>query len=260
MKFTHFFIDRPIFAGVLSLLLLIAGTIAAFTLPIAEYPEVSPPTIVVASAQYPGANPQVVADTVSAPLEQEITGVEDMIYMNSQAQQDGTLQLTIVFKLGADIDRAQVQVQNRVAQALPRLPPEVTALGVTARKSSPDLTMVVHFFSPDDRYDGLYLRNYALIQVRDALARIPGAGDVRLFRFGRLCDARVARSAKIGGAQSHRRRCDRSDSRTKYSSRGRFGRRGADEQRGRFSTRGQCAGTFAQRATIRRRDYQNRRR
>jgi hydrophobe/amphiphile efflux-1 (HAE1) family protein len=183
MKFTHFFIDRPIFAGVLSLLLLIAGTIAALTLPIAEYPEVSPPTIVV-SAQYPGANPQVVADTVSAPLEQEITGVEDMIYMNSQAQQDGTLQLTIVFKLGADIDRAQVQVQNRVAQALPRLPPEVTALGVTARKSSPDLTMVVHLFSPDDRYNGLYLRNYALIQVRDALARIPGAGDVRLFGSG----------------------------------------------------------------------------
>jgi hydrophobe/amphiphile efflux-1 (HAE1) family protein len=183
MKFTHFFIDRPIFAGVLSLLVFIAGTIAAFTLPIAEYPEVSPPTIVV-QAQYPGANPQVVADTVSAPLEQEITGVEDMIYMNSQAQQDGTLQLTVVFKLGADIDRAQVQVQNRVAQALPRLPPEVTALGVTARKSSPDLTMVVHLFSPDDRYDGLYLRNYALIQVRDALARIPGAGDVRLFGSG----------------------------------------------------------------------------
>jgi hydrophobe/amphiphile efflux-1 (HAE1) family protein len=183
MKLTHFFIERPIFAGVLSFLIVLAGAIAAFTLPIAEYPEVSPPTIVV-SAQYPGANPQVVSDTVSAPLEQEITGVEDMIYMNSQAQQDGTLQLTVVFKLGADIDRAQVQVQNRVAQALPRLPEEVRALGVTARKSSPDLTMVVHLFSPDGRYDGLYLRNYALIQVRDALARIPGAGDVRLFGSG----------------------------------------------------------------------------
>ncbi|HEY3699887.1 MAG TPA: multidrug efflux RND transporter permease subunit [Spongiibacteraceae bacterium] len=183
MKLTHFFIERPIFAGVLSFLILLAGGIAAFTLPIAEYPEVSPPTIVV-QAQYPGANPQVVADTVSAPLEQEITGVEDMIYMNSQAQQDGTLQLTVVFKLGADIDRAQVQVQNRVAQALPRLPQEVRDLGVTTRKSSPDLTMVVHLFSPDNRYNGLYLRNYALIQVRDAIARIPGAGDVRIFGSG----------------------------------------------------------------------------
>ncbi|MFT3929119.1 MAG: multidrug efflux RND transporter permease subunit [Spongiibacteraceae bacterium] len=183
MKLTHFFIERPIFASVISFLILIAGAIAAFTLPIAEYPEVSPPTIVV-SAQYPGANPQVISDTVSAPLEQEITGVEDMIYMNSQAQQDGTLQLTVVFKLGADIDRAQVQVQNRVSQALPRLPEEVRALGVTAKKSSPDLTMVVHLFSPDNRYDGLYLRNYALIQVRDALARLPGAGDVRIFGSG----------------------------------------------------------------------------
>jgi hydrophobe/amphiphile efflux-1 (HAE1) family protein len=183
MKLTHFFIERPIFAGALSFLILLAGALAAFTLPIAEYPEVSPPTIVV-SAQYPGANPQVVADTVAAPLEQEITGVEDMMYMNSQAQQDGTLQLTVVFKLGADIDRAQVQVQNRVAQVLPRLPEEVRALGVTARKSSPDLTMVVHLFSPDERYNGLYLRNYALIQVRDALARLPGAGDVRIFGSG----------------------------------------------------------------------------
>ncbi|MFA5938364.1 MAG: multidrug efflux RND transporter permease subunit [Sinimarinibacterium sp.] len=183
MKLTHFFIERPIFAGVLSVLILIGGLIAAFTLPVAEYPEVSPPTIVV-STQYPGANPQVVSETVSAPLEQEIIGVEGMIYMNSQAQQDGTLQLSVVFELGADIDRAQVQVQNRVAQALPRLPAEVRAIGVTTRKSSPDLTMVVHLYSPDGRYDGLYLRNYALLQVRDALARLPGAGDVRIFGSG----------------------------------------------------------------------------
>lgn len=183
MKLPHFFIERPVFAGVLSLLLLVAGAVCAFVLPIAEYPEVSPPTIVV-SAQYPGANPQVVADTVASPLEQEITGVEDMIYMNSQAQQDGSLQITVAFRLGADIDRAQVQVQNRVGQALPRLPEEVRSYGVTTRKSSPDLTMVVHLFSPDDRYDGLYLRNYALIQVRDTLARLPGAGDVRIFGSG----------------------------------------------------------------------------
>lgn len=183
MKFTHFFIDRPIFAGVLSVLVLVAGLLAADRLPIAEYPEVSPPTIVV-QAQYPGASPEVISETVAAPLEQEITGVEDMIYMNSQAQQDGSLSITVVFALGADIDRAQVQVQNRVSQALPRLPAEVRAQGVTARKSSPDLTMVVHLFSPDERYDGLYLRNYALIQVRDTLARLPGAGDVRIFGSG----------------------------------------------------------------------------
>jgi hydrophobe/amphiphile efflux-1 (HAE1) family protein len=183
MKLTHFFIDRPIFAGVLSMLVLIAGAVSALVLPISEYPEVAPPTVVV-TAQYPGANPQVIADTVSSPLEQEITGVEDMIYMNSMAQQDGTLQLTIVFRQGADIDRAQVQVQNRVSQALPRLPEEVRSYGVTTRKSSPDLTMVVHLFSPDKRYDGLYLRNYALLHVRDSLARLPGAGDVELFGAG----------------------------------------------------------------------------
>src|SRR6202000_3134826 len=157
MKLTHFFIDRPIFAGVLSMLVLIAGVVSALVLPISEYPEVAPPTIVV-TAQYPGANPQVIADTVSSPLEQEITGVEDMIYMNSMAQQDGTLQLSVVFRQGTDVDRAQVQVQNRVAQALPRLPEEVRNYGVTTRKSSPDLTMVVHLLSPDQRYDGLYLR------------------------------------------------------------------------------------------------------
>jgi hydrophobe/amphiphile efflux-1 (HAE1) family protein len=183
MRLTHFFIDRPIFAGVLSMLVLIAGAVSALVLPISEYPEVAPPTVVV-TAQYPGANPQVIAETVSSPLEQEITGVEDMIYMNSMAQQDGTLQLTVVFRQGADIDRAQVQVQNRVSQALPRLPEEVRNYGVTTRKSSPDLTMVVHLFSPDQRYDGLYLRNYALLHVRDELARLPGAGDVQLFGAG----------------------------------------------------------------------------
>lgn len=183
MKFTHFFIERPIFAGVLSVIVFVAGAIATFKLPIAEYPEVSPPTIVV-QARYPGANPDVIAETVAAPLEQELSGVEGMTYIDSKAQQDGTLQISVVFDLGQDIDRAQVQVQNRIAQALPRLPAEVRAQGVTARKSSPDLTMVVHLFSPDGRYDGLYLRNYALIQVRDTLLRLPGAGDVRMFGAG----------------------------------------------------------------------------
>jgi hydrophobe/amphiphile efflux-1 (HAE1) family protein len=183
MRLTHFFIDRPVFAGVLSMLVLIAGVVSALLLPISEYPEVAPPTVVV-TAQYPGASPEVIAETVSSPLEQEITGVEDMIYMNSMAQQDGTLQLSVVFRQGTDVDRAQVQVQNRVSQALPRLPEEVRNYGVTTRKSSPDLTMVVHLFSPDQRYDGLYLRNYALLHVRDTLARLPGAGDVQLFGAG----------------------------------------------------------------------------
>ncbi|NGY05216.1 efflux RND transporter permease subunit [Solimonas terrae] len=183
MKLTHFFIERPIFAGVLSFVVFVLGLLAVFRLPIAEYPEVVPPTVVV-TASYPGATAQVLSDTIATPLEQEIVGVEDMLYMNSQAQQDGTLQLTVTFKLGTDIDRAQVQVQNRVAQALPRLPEEVRAAGVTTRKSSPNLTMVVHLYSPDGRYDGLYLRNLAVIQVRDRLARLPGAGDVRIFGSG----------------------------------------------------------------------------
>ena len=183
MKLTHFFIERPIFAGVLSLLILIAGLLAMFVLPISEYPDVVPPTVVV-QTQYPGATPQVIADTVATPLEQEIVGVEDMDYMSSQSQQDGTLTLTATFRLGTDLDRAQVQIQNRVAQALPRLPEEVRAYGVTTRKSSPDLTLVVHLFSPKGRYDGLYLRNLAVIQVRDTLARLPGAGDVQLFGSG----------------------------------------------------------------------------
>src|SRR5580698_8857137 len=183
VKLSHFFIDRPIFAAVISAFITIGGAIALFTLPISEYPEVVPPSIVV-NASYPGANPKVVADTVAAPLEQAIVGVEDMLYMSSTATTDGGLAITITFRIGSDIDRAQVQVQNRVSQALPRLPEEVRNLGVTTLKSSPDLTMVVHLMSPDGRYDGQYLRNYATLNVRDVLARIQGAGDVQLFGGG----------------------------------------------------------------------------
>jgi hydrophobe/amphiphile efflux-1 (HAE1) family protein len=183
VKLSDFFIDRPIFAAVLSAFITIAGGIALLKLPISEYPEVVPPSVVV-RATYPGANPKVVADTVAAPLEQQIVGVEDMMYMSSTSTSDGSLYLTVTFKQGADIDRAQVQVQNRVAQATPRLPEEVRSLGVTTLKSSPNLTMVVHLFSPDGRYDGQYLRNYATLNVRDVLARIEGAGDVQLFGGG----------------------------------------------------------------------------
>jgi hydrophobe/amphiphile efflux-1 (HAE1) family protein len=183
VKLSDFFIDRPIFAAVLSAFITIGGAIALLKLPISEYPEVVPPSVVV-RATYPGANPKVVADTVAAPLEQQIVGVEDMMYMSSTSTMDGSLYLTVTFKQGADIDRAQVQVQNRVAQALPRLPEEVRNLGVTTIKSSPNLTMVVHLTSPDGRYDGQYLRNYATLNVRDVLARIQGAGDVQLFGGG----------------------------------------------------------------------------
>src|SRR5882724_10313385 len=183
VKISHFFIDRPVFAAVLSAFITIAGAIALFRLPVAEYPEVVPPSIVV-RASYPGANPKVIAETVASPLEQAIVGVEDMMYMSSQAAMDGTLVLTITFKIGADVDRAQVQVQNRVSQALPRLPQEVRDLGVTTTKSSPNLMMVVHLTSPDGRYDSLYLRNYAVLNVRDVLARLPGMGEVRIFGAG----------------------------------------------------------------------------
>jgi multidrug efflux pump len=183
MKFARFFIDRPIFAAVLSIIIFLIGAIAMWQLPISQYPEVVPPTIVV-NAQYPGANPKVIAETVAAPLEQEINGVENMLYMSSQAMSDGQMTLTVTFRLGTDVDTAQVQVQNRVAQALPRLPEDVRRVGVTTLKASPDLLMVVHLTSPDGRYDTVYLRNYATLQVRDVLARLPGMGDVRLFGSG----------------------------------------------------------------------------
>jgi hydrophobe/amphiphile efflux-1 (HAE1) family protein len=183
MKFSSYFIDRPVFAAVLSAFILIAGAIGLFKLPISEYPEVIPPSVVV-RASYPGANPKVISETVAAPLEQEIVGVENMLYMSSQAQIDGTMALTITFKIGTDIDKAQVQVQNRVAQATPRLPEEVRALGVSTLKSSPAFLMVVHLTSPDGRYDSLYLRNYATLNIRDTLARLPGMGDVRVFGAG----------------------------------------------------------------------------
>src|SRR6478609_1644904 len=165
------------------MVIFVLGVISAFLLPISEYPEVVPPTVVV-RAQYPGASPKTIAETVAAPLEQEINGVEDMLYMNSSSNADGTMTLTATFRIGADLDLAQVQVQNRVAQALPRLPEDVRRFGVVTRKSSPDLTMVVHLFSPDNRYDETYIRNFAVLQVKDTLARIPGMGDVQLFGSG----------------------------------------------------------------------------
>jgi hydrophobe/amphiphile efflux-1 (HAE1) family protein len=183
LNFSKFFVDRPVFAAVLSIVIFLAGAIAMGKLPISEYPEVVPPTVVV-RATFPGANPRVLAETVATPLEEQINGVDDMLYMSSQATTDGVMTLTVTFRLGTDPDKAQVLVQNRVSQAEPRLPDVVRQLGVTTQKTSPDLTMVVHLFSPDGRYDKVYLRNYAVLQVKDVLARLPGVGQVQLFGAG----------------------------------------------------------------------------
>src|SRR3954447_23154708 len=180
MRFAHFFIDRPVFASVLSIVMIVVGGISLFTLPVAQYPEIAPPTVVV-TASYPGANSKTVADTVATPIEQQITGVENMLYMSSQNTNDGQMRLTVTFELGTNLDTAQVQVQNRVAIAEPQLPENVRQSGVTVKKSSPDITLVVQLYSPDGRYDPLYISNYALLQVRDELARLPGVGDIFLF-------------------------------------------------------------------------------
>src|SRR4030095_3191514 len=183
MTFSKFFVDRPIFAAVLSLVIVVAGALALFQLPISEYPQVVPPTVVV-RATYPGANPKVLAETVASPLEQQINGVEDMLYMFSQATSDGRMTLTITFGLGTDLDNAQGRAQNRVAQALPRLPAEVQRIGVVTEKSTPDFIMVVHLVSPDERYDMLYLSNFAHLRVKDELARIGCVSGAQVFGAG----------------------------------------------------------------------------
>ncbi|MBY0355907.1 MAG: efflux RND transporter permease subunit, partial [Rickettsiales bacterium] len=180
MKFSHFFIERPIFASVLWIITLIIGTISYFSLPIEQYPQVVPPTIVVTTS-YPGANAETVAKTVATPLEQEINGVENMLYMSSQSTNDGAMSLTITFKIGTNLDTAQVLVQNRVAIAEPRLPEEARRRGIVTRKNSPDLMMVVNLFSPDATFDQTFIANYANLQLKDTLTRIDGVGDIRLF-------------------------------------------------------------------------------
>ncbi|HMC10353.1 MAG TPA: efflux RND transporter permease subunit, partial [Pirellulaceae bacterium] len=175
--FSQFFIDRPIFATVLSIVITLAGGIAVFTLPVTQYPEITPPTVEV-STVYPGANAQVVADTVAAPIEQQVNGVEGMLYMSSQSTNDGVYTLTVTFTPGADLNLAQVLVQNRVALSQPILPDLVKRRGVTVKKKSPSVLMIVNLYSSDDSRDNLYLSNYATIQLRDELSRLPGVGDI----------------------------------------------------------------------------------
>ncbi|MFM2004570.1 MAG: hypothetical protein RLZZ09_225, partial [Pseudomonadota bacterium] len=179
-RFTHFFIDRPIFASVISIFIVLVGIIALLSLPIAQYPEIAPPSVQV-RAVFPGASAKVLSETVATPLEQEINGVEDMLYMSSQSSNDGVMQLSLTFKQGTNLDKSQVLVQNRVALAEPRLPEEVRRQGIVVRKRSPDLSMVINLTSPDKRYDNVYMTNYALLQIKDTLARVPGVGDITLF-------------------------------------------------------------------------------
>src|SRR5437764_10343169 len=175
--FTRFFIDRPIFASVLSIILTLAGGVAVSSLPVAQYPEITPPTVEV-YAVYPGANARVVADTVAAPIEQQVNGVEDMLYMSSQCTNDGTYTLTVTFKPGVDLNIAQVLVQNRVNLAQPVLPDLVKRRGVPVTKKSPTTLLIVNLYSPDGSRSALELSNYATIQLRDELARIAGVGDI----------------------------------------------------------------------------------
>ena len=206
MRFTHAFIDRPVLATVISVFITLIGLGALFVLPVAQYPEIVPPTVQVTTS-YPGASADVVAQTVATPLEQEINGVENMLYMSSQSTGDGKLTINVTFSIGTDLNVAQMLTQNRVQDALPRLPEDVQRLGVQVRKSTPTILLAVHLYSPDATRDMLYLSNYATLHIKDALARLPGVGDVQLFG-ARDCATRIWLDPdKVAGTASTQARC-----------------------------------------------------
>ena len=180
MRISHFFIDRPIFAAVVSIVFVILGLVSFARLPVAQYPDIAPPTINV-TGQYPGASAEVVASTVVSPIEDQINGVENMIYVSSNSTSDGRFTIAVTFELGTNLDIAQVQVQNRVATAQPRLPIDVRNIGVTVTKASPDLMMVVNIYSPDKSRDGLFISNYATLEIKDQLTRVDGVGSITVF-------------------------------------------------------------------------------
>jgi multidrug efflux pump subunit AcrB len=200
MNIARFFVDRPIFAAVLSIVITLVGALAYLALPVAQYPEVAPPTVIV-SASYPGADAQTLSETVATPLEQEVNGVERMLYMSSSSTSDGRVQIVITFELGTDLDRAQVLVQNRVNSALPRLPEDVRRQGVIARKQSPDLTLAVQFYSPDGSRDISYLANYVTLRSHRANQ---GGGRCQFARRAGFYDASVARSGEARRTQFDR--------------------------------------------------------
>src|SRR5713101_5723106 len=180
MRISHFFIDRPIFAAVVSIVFVIVGAVSFSRLPVAQYPEIAPPVINV-TGQYPGASAEIVAATVVSPIEDQINGVENMLYMSSNSTADGRFTIAVTFDLGTNLDTAQVQVQNRVAIAQPRLPADVRNIGITVTKASPDLMMVVHLVSPDKSRDTLFISNYATLEIKDALTRVDGVGSITVF-------------------------------------------------------------------------------
>ena len=242
MNISHFFIDRPIFAAVISILITLVGAIAYFSLPVAQYPDIAPPSISV-SASYPGASADIVAKTVATPIEQEVNGVDDMLYMTSQSTSDGAMSLAVTFKLGTNLDTAQVLVQNRVAIAQPRLPEEVRSIGVTVVKQSPDLMMVIHLSSPDDSRDLLYISNYATLHVKDVLARIDGVGNVTIFG-ARDYSMRVwLDPEKLAGPRFDRRRRGHRAARTERAGRGRRHQPAAGAPAGRLPAQCRDAGT-----------------
>ncbi len=248
--FARFFIDRPIFAWVLSLVILLLGGVCILFLPIDMYPPIIPPTVQV-SATYPGANAQVVADTIAAPIEEQVNGVENMLYMSSQSTNDGSYVLTVTFEIGTDPNLAQVLVQNRVALAMPQLPPTVQLEGVSTKKTSPNILLAVNLVSPDHRFNDLYLSNYATIHIQDELARLKGVGDVHLFGQRNYSMPHLAESDEAGGAAAHRRRRHQLDFEPKRSS-GR-GRRGPAtcSPRTTIATNPERAGATGNRRTIR---------